>query len=119
MQLPNQTFWRELAGLVRDGLSFVAHGGNLPESGGNGEARTPGLKTGLLADGSADQAPRGAATPLHIAAQLGDVQGLNNLLQGDKRFRPPINAGDARRYTALHCASAGARQLVIVALSLF
>ncbi len=111
LQLPHRAFWKELAGLVRDGVSFFAHGGNLAAgAGGEKSSATSvtGLKTGLLAEGSSkDQATRGTATPLHIAAQLGDARGLKNLLQGDTRFRPPIDAGDARRYTALHCACAG------------
>lgn len=116
-QLPHRTFWGELAGLVRDGVSFVAHGGGTSGSAaaggggggsGSGSHGNAGLKAGLLAQGERpDQAPRGVATPLHIAAQLGDGKGLWNLLQGDKRFRPPIDGGDARRYTALHCACAG------------
>ena len=113
-QLPHRTFWRELAGLVRDGVSFIAHGGNVPAGMGgesSGATSIARLKTGLLAKGSSSkgQATRGTATPLHIAAQLGDARGLQNLLQGDKRFRPPMDAGDARRYTALHCACAGMR----------
>ena len=113
VQLPNQAFWRELAGLVRDGVSFVTRGGSFPEGNRseNNAASASGLNAGLLAESSKDQAPRGTATPLHIAAQLGDARGLANLLQVDKRFRPPIDAGDARRYTALHCACAGSRSV--------
>lgn len=116
-QLPNRIFWREFVGLVRDGFSFVLNRGSLPV-GSNGKpeaASASGLREGLLPQQSnTDQASRGRATPLHIAAQLGDARGLENLLQGDKRFRPPIDAGDAKRYTALHCACAGARAVASI-----
>lgn len=96
-RLPHRAFWGELQGLVKDGVSFVAHGGAAPEgaavgqgagsAGGDGQAEglTASLLTGAPRAGATapGQAGRGSATPLHIAAQLGDAKGLLRLLEGD------------------------------------
>ena len=114
-RLPHARFWAELAGLVRDGISFALRGGQggiastngsagpKAAGAGAGERQGAGLSEALLGEAQ-QQATRGTPTPLHIAAQLGDAQGLAKLLQAGQHA---LDAGDGRRYTAYHCACAG------------
>jgi hypothetical protein len=119
--LPNPEFWASLNGLVYDGCAFVLSGGVTKDAADYSDLRNAANDVrqresyGAAADSGADeaaaapllgrQATRRPPNSLHTAASLGDEAKLLKLL-GSANC-PPIDDGDARRYTPLHVACAG------------
>lgn len=117
----NRTFWASLGGLVSDGVSFSvrplrgdyaewARGTKTISSNDASEIDGPAVPFSTGISHEIRSANRGQPTQLHVAASLGDIQGLIRLL-GSPKTAVTLNAGDNRQYTAFHvaCASGDAQ----------
>ena len=120
--LPHRPFWRELSGLVVDGVALVTGGGHSRyHTATTAKAHsTGGLASPLLGGGqgsmvgtrTARVASRGAASRLHMAASIGDAVGVRRLLAKAAATTSSsrgelLDGGDKRCYTAFHVACAG------------
>ena len=125
IQLPHPEFWRNVRGLVVDGIKFSTggsgRGGSIsarlwdsetsaPSASSSGAAGTAtsesGAGGGREGTEGANSATRGQPTALHTSCSLGDVKRLQKHLKTEAA-RKHLNAGDKRQYTAFHVACAG------------